>query len=150
MAESVYRQEYLNERLQLWVDNLNLLYVAFTRAGKNLILWSKKGQKGTMSELLANALPHVASQEGNENWDEEEPYESGILCPSEDSKPTTTAQTSVNRLAQKPDKLPVHMESMRHEIEFRQSNRSADFIQDRKSTRLNSSHIQKSRMPSSA
>ena len=42
MAESVYRQEYLNERLQLWVDNLNLLYVAFTRAGKNLILWSKK------------------------------------------------------------------------------------------------------------
>ena len=46
-------------------------------------LWSKKGQKGTMSELLANALPHVAAQEGNENWDEEEPYESGILCPSE-------------------------------------------------------------------
>lgn len=82
-----------------------------------------------MSELLANALPHVAAQEGNENWDEEEPYESGILCPSEDSKPTTTAKTSVNRLAQKPDKLPVHMESMRHEIEFRQSNRSADFIQ---------------------
>ena len=129
MAESVYRQEYLNERLQLWVDNLNLLYVAFTRAGKNLILWSKKGQKGTMSELLANALPHVAAQEGNENWDEEEPYESGILCPSEDTKPATTAKTSVNRLAQKPDKLPVHMESMRHEIEFRQSNRSADFIQ---------------------
>lgn len=53
-----------------------------------------------MSELLANALPHVAAQEGNENWDEEEPYESGILCPSEDSKPTTTAKTSVNRLAQ--------------------------------------------------
>ena len=63
MAESVYRQEYLNERLQLWVDNLNLLYVAFTRAGKNLILWSKKGQKGTMSELLANALPHVAARD---------------------------------------------------------------------------------------
>lgn len=81
MAESVYRQEYLNERLQLWVDNLNLLYVAFTRAGKNLILWSKKGQKGTMSELLANALPHVAAQEGNENWDEEEPYESRNTLP---------------------------------------------------------------------
>lgn len=45
MAESVYRQDYLDERLQLWVDNLNLLYVAFTRAGKNLILWSKKDQK---------------------------------------------------------------------------------------------------------
>ena len=57
MAESIYRQDYLHERLQLWVDNLNLLYVAFTRAGKNLILWSRKEQKGTMSELLANTLP---------------------------------------------------------------------------------------------
>lgn len=133
MAESVYRQNYLDERLQLWVDNLNLLYVAFTRAGKNLIFWCKKGQKGTMSELLANALPQVAAREGDENWDEEEPYESGELCPSKytetDGHLPEVRKVSANRLAQKPDKLPVHMESMRHDIEFRQSNRSADFIQ---------------------
>lgn len=133
MAESVYRQNYLDERLQLWVDNLNLLYVAFTRAGKNLIFWCKKGQKGTMSELLANALPQVAAREGDENWDEEEPYESGELCPSKyteaDAHLPEARKASANRLAQKPDKLPVHMESMRHDIEFRQSNRSADFIQ---------------------
>lgn len=133
MAESVYRQNYLDERLQLWVDNLNLLYVAFTRAGKNLIFWCKKGQKGTMSELLANALPQVAAREGDENWDEKEPYENGELCPSKytgtDEHRPDPPKTSANRLAQKPDKLPVHMESMRHDIEFRQSNRSADFIQ---------------------
>ena len=133
MAESVYRQNYLDERLQLWVDNLNLLYVAFTRAGKNLIFWCKKGQKGTMSELLANALPQVAAREGDENWDEEEPYENGELCPSKytgaDDHLPEVPKASANRLAQKPDKLPVHMESMRHDIEFRQSNRSADFIQ---------------------
>ena len=133
MAESVYRQNYLDERLQLWVDNLNLLYVAFTRAGKNLIFWCKKGQKGTMSELLANALPQVAAREGDENWNEEEPYESGELCPSKytetDGRLPEARKASANRLAQKPDKLPVHMESMRHDIEFRQSNRSTDFIQ---------------------
>ena len=133
MAESVYRQNYLDERLQLWVDNLNPLYVAFTRAGKNLIFWCKKGQKGTMSELLANALPQVAAREGDENWDEKEPYENGELCPSKytgtDKHRPAPPKTSANRLAQKPDKLPVHMESMRHDIEFRQSNRSADFIQ---------------------
>lgn len=133
MAESVYRQNYLDERLQLWVDNLNLLYVAFTRAGKNLIFWCKKGQKGTMSELLANALPQVAAREGDENWNEEEPYESGELCPSKytetDDRLPEARKASANRLAQKPDKLPVHMESMRHDIEFRQSNRSTDFIQ---------------------
>ena len=123
MAESIYGNDYLHERLQLWVDNLNLLYVAFTRAGKNLIIWSKKGQKGTMSELLTNALPVVALKEGID-W-EEDCYEQGELCPSEEKK----TKVSTNKLTRKPDKLPIHMESMRHDIEFRQSNRSADFIQ---------------------
>lgn len=134
MSESVYRQEYLNERLQLWVDNLNLLYVAFTRAGKNLILWSRKGKKGTMAELLSNALPQVA-QSGEGTWDEDqEYYESGDLCPSkapeETEHPDTASDTTVpvNKLSLKPKRLPVHMTSMRHDIEFRQSNRSADFI----------------------
>ena len=49
----------------------------------------------------------------------------GIAIAMEEEK----AKTSTNKLTQKPDKLPVRMESMRHEIEFRQSNRSADFIQ---------------------
>jgi len=123
MAESVYREDYLQERLQLWVDNLNLLYVAFTRAGKNLIVWSRKGQRNTMSELLTAALPEVARRNGTE-WDEEEPYEQGELCPSSEEK----KKISANKLTRKAEKLPVRMESMRHEIEFRQSNRSADFI----------------------
>ncbi len=131
MAESVYRQDYLNERLQLWVDNLNLLYVAFTRAGKNLILWSKKGQRGTMSELLSAALPHVVKT-GEGSWDEEgNLYENGTVYPSEKDGPQSVRNDKnqvPNKLAQKPVKRPVHMESMRHDIEFRQSNRSADFI----------------------
>lgn len=130
MAESVYRQDYLNERLQLWVDNLNLLYVAFTRAGKNLIVWSKKDQKGTMSELLSTALTQVVkADEGS--WDEEECiYESGVLCPSDGNfnKTASSPAPVINKLAQSSVRLPIHMESMRHDIEFRQSNRSADFI----------------------
>jgi ATP-dependent exoDNAse (exonuclease V) beta subunit len=122
MAESIYGNDYLQERLQLWVDNLNLLYVALTRAGKNLIIWSRKKQKGTMSELLANTLPIVAQEEGID-W-EEDCYEQGQLCPSEKER----IKTSTNKLTQKPEKLPIRMESMRHDIEFRQSNRSADFI----------------------
>lgn len=139
MAESVYCRDYLHERLQLWVDNLNLLYVAFTRAGKNLILWSKKDQKGTMSELLTHTLPQVAKQ-GVGSWDEEASiYENGKLCPSvvlqDEEKKQRSMQANlfspekmINKLTQKPVKLPIHMESMLHDIEFRQSNRSADFI----------------------
>lgn len=125
MAESVYREDYLRERLQLWVDNLNLLYVAFTRAENNLIVWSRKDQKGTMSELLTNALTRVSQKTGGE-WNENEPFEQGTLCiPKAGNEKAAT-----NKLLQKPEKLPVKMESARHDIKFRQSNRSADFIRD--------------------
>lgn len=140
MAESIYHQDYRNERLQLWVDNLNLLYVAFTRAGKNLILWSKKEQKGTISELLANTLPQVARQ-GIGSWDEETAvYENGERCHSDalksEESPAVPSETkdlfspeqTINKLTQKPQKRHVQMESMLHDIVFRQSNRSADFI----------------------
>lgn len=124
MAESIYRGDYLAERLQLWVDNLNLLYVAFTRAGKNLLVWSRRGQKGTMSELLTNALPAVARSGGVE-WTDEEAYEEGSRCPSE----AEGERHTTNRLMRDPEKLAVRMESIQPEIEFRQSNRSADFIE---------------------
>jgi ATP-dependent exoDNAse (exonuclease V) beta subunit len=123
MAESVYREDYLHERLQLWVDNLNLLYVAFTRAGKNLMVWSKKGQKGTMPELLTNALSRMSQKSGME-WNADEPFEQGAICASE----AGSEKAVTNKLLQKPEKLPVKMESARHDIKFLQSNRSADFI----------------------
>ncbi len=129
MAESIYREDYLTERLQLWVDNLNLLYVAFTRAGKNLIVWSRKGQKRTMSELLSGALPSMAQQTGD-TWEEAEGlYEKGEPCAS--AIPTERTQqpdASPNRLTQKATRQLVQMVSTRHDVSFKQSNPSADFI----------------------
>ena len=136
MAESVYRDSYLEERLQLWVDNLNLLYVAFTRACKNLIVWGKAKQKGTVSVLLLEALPHVSltmeetspeTAEENESSGEtnSELYEFGELCVSEEKKKKETE----NPLAAQSENIPVRIESIETEIEFKQSNRSADFIQ---------------------
>ncbi|KAA6347384.1 ATP-dependent helicase/nuclease subunit A [termite gut metagenome] len=127
MAESVYRKDYLHERLQLWVDNLNLLYVAFTRAEKNLIVWSKRGgQARTVSELLTQSLSCLTSGESRD-WDEEQPYEAGTFLPSEEHKPDTR---STNILLQSAVKKAVKATMMRHwNIKFRQSNRSANFIQ---------------------
>ncbi|MBQ8500998.1 MAG: UvrD-helicase domain-containing protein [Bacteroides sp.] len=130
MAESVYRKDYLHERLQLWVDNLNLLYVALTRAGKNLLIWTRKEQKGTMSELLENGLPEVA-QNSQGTWNKEDwQYEWGDCCPSSPAQTATDTEGEVieNRLATHPTPLPIRMESRQPDIEFRQSNRSADFI----------------------
>ena len=123
MAESIYAQAYLDERLQLWVDNLNMLYVAFTRAAKNLIVWSNKNKKkGSMSEMLGSVLQQVADDEGKA-WDRV-CYEKGELCTSEEKK----ERVHRNKMIQQPQKVPVHIVSSYHEVEFRQSNLSADFI----------------------
>ena len=128
MQQSIYRDEFLNERLQLWVDNLNLLYVAFTRAKKNLLIWGKAGQKGTVSELLGKAL---SSMTGKDYTDGEEVYELGALYLSshEDEQ-----QASGNKLLTAPQRLPVHLETLETQIEFKQSNRSAEFIRGEEET----------------
>ncbi|MDE5677533.1 exodeoxyribonuclease V subunit beta [Phocaeicola sp.] len=122
MQQSIYQNDFLNERLQLWVDNLNLLYVAFTRAQKNLIIWGKAGQKKTVSELLGNALSVLT---GKDYTAGEESYELGTLYLSthEGNKPA-----SRNKLLTVPRRLPVHLETLKTHIEFKQSNRSAQFI----------------------
>jgi ATP-dependent exoDNAse (exonuclease V) beta subunit len=109
MEESIYRTDYLNERLQLWVDNLNLLYVAFTRAGKNLIAWSRKGDKNSISALLADVMQQGIDEESGT-------FSFGTRCPSAGKQETDDRA------------IVVKMQSLHPDIEFRQSNRSADFI----------------------
>lgn len=126
MATSTYKAAYLQERLQLWVDNLNLLYVAFTRAGKNLICWGRNEQKSTVSELLADVLPQI-SEQGTGSWDKTtHRFEYGTPQPSTPSD--RPSDKTANRLLQKPEKLAVQMASAHPTVTFRQSNRSADFI----------------------
>lgn len=128
MQQSIYRDDFLNERLQLWVDNLNLLYVAFTRAKKNLLIWGKAEQKGTVSELLANALSLLT---GKDYTTGEETYERGALYLS---TPEKEQRTSGNKLLTEPQSLPVRVETLETRIEFKQSNRSAQFIRGEEET----------------
>ncbi len=41
MKDSIFSDEYAKETVQLWMDNLNVLYVAFTRAERNLCVLSE-------------------------------------------------------------------------------------------------------------
>lgn len=145
MQQSIYREEYLNERLQLWVDNLNLLYVAFTRAKKNLIVWGRDGLKGTVSELLQQAMEqmdvpqqehdsiHQEESEGDANTDipDNVVYEMGALCLSEARRADDITK---NKLLVNPEKISLHLESLESNIEFKQSNRSAEFIRGEEET----------------
>lgn len=51
MIGTVFEDDYKEEHLQNTVDNMNLLYVAFTRAGKNLFITGKKASKSTFTKL---------------------------------------------------------------------------------------------------
>ena len=138
MAESYFSDSYREERLQLWVDNLNLLYVAFTRACKNLIVWCKDEQKDTVSKLLRESIDCMKEikmtcnmteldEEDEENKEEnDEPivYEYGEICISSEKKKSD----STNRLVAIPEAVNIKIESLETEIDFKQSNRSADFI----------------------
>ncbi len=123
MSESVYKQNFLNERLQLWVDNLNLLYVALTRAGSNLFIYTKDGDKKGISRLINQTIPIVAQRQ-EISWDVETPYTFGEICPSK----SLMAEQKSNIFEVELEKEAVKMETFEHKFDFRQSNKSADFI----------------------
>jgi len=53
LAVSVFSKEYYTEKFNTYVDNLNLLYVAFTRAKAGLYVWSQTtGKMNTVGDLL--------------------------------------------------------------------------------------------------
>jgi ATP-dependent exoDNAse (exonuclease V) beta subunit len=63
MMGTIYEQDYVHEHLQNTVDNLNLLYVAFTRACKSLFVIGKRNAGGTRSMLIEECLPLVQGDE---------------------------------------------------------------------------------------
>src|SRR5690554_1262815 len=52
LTDTIFRNDYLNEKRLTLIDNLNLLYVAFTRAKHRLIIYSPSSGK---SEVISNA-----------------------------------------------------------------------------------------------
>lgn len=121
MNKSVYHDTFLKERLELWVDNLNILYVAFTRATANLIVMGRGGKERSfgVSTLMQETLSTL-----NPDFDATLPFERGTLClPRKKDEKVVT-----NLMMQRPENLGVSFESYNRPLEFRQSNRSEAFI----------------------
>ncbi len=130
MRGTIYEPYYLDEHLQNTVDNLNLLYVAFTRAVDSLYVIGQRGSKSNRSALLESVLPHLqldgATLSGED--DEQAPiaFDFGQLPPLSSQFSPLTSQ---NAFLQPVTPLPITMESFDVKTEFRQSNRSRDFIE---------------------
>ena len=132
---TIYEQDYLHEHLQNTVDNLNLLYVAFTRAAKSLNVIGKRGAKNSRSALIELCLPLVAQDipeailDGME--DDKAPIvftvgemanKAGSACSTKEEAP------SKNPFLQESEPISVSIRNYDSKVNFRQSNRSRNFI----------------------
>ena len=130
MMGTVYEHDYLDEYLQNTVDNLNLLYVAFTRAERNLYVIGRRNAKGTRSALIESVLPALRLDGSTFNGkdDAEAPltFTYGSLTPTPSS---TTAKKSDNVFLKPVTPLSLNIETFDIKTEFRQSNKSRDFIE---------------------
>ncbi len=134
MMGTIYEDDYKTEHLQSVVDNLNLLYVAFTRAVESLFVIGKRQGKNSRSERIEQVLP-VLDLDGV-----------GISCLDDETQPIVFSyghlpqpsslthqpshikhQTS-NPFTQPSTIIPVEIETFSLKTSFRQSNQSKDFV----------------------
>ena len=143
MIGTVFEDDYKEEHLQNTVDNMNLLYVAFTRAGKNLFITGKKASKTTFTKLqngntatdrsqiiqlviddLANELPGATIDDAGDK--EAISFVFGTLLDCEQRVDKEKSTENPFELTPKTHKLKI--ETFPHPVSFRQSNKSHDFI----------------------
>ena len=134
MMGTIYERDYLHEHLQNTVDNLNLLYVAFTRAKKGLYVIGKRSAKNSRSVLIEQCLPLVA-QEMPEAVISGLEDEKGMLvfeAKAQGSQITVKNKqkaSNKNPFLQPAKPVDVDFHFMESRVDFRQSNRSQAFIE---------------------
>lgn len=143
MLGTVFEDDYKEEHLQNIVDNMNLLYVAFTRAGKNLFITGKKASKSTLtnlqngntatdrSQIIQLVIDNLAKELSEATLDDagdKEPicFEFGTLTDCEERVEQEKSTENPFELNPKTHKLKI--ETFPHPVSFRQSNKSHDFI----------------------
>ena len=136
MLGTVFEDDYKEEHLQNTVDNMNLLYVAFTRAGKNLFITGKKYKEKTKGksershiiqyiiEELAKELPGAIIDDAGDNGPIS--FEFGTLSTCEERVEKEKPTENPFELSPKTHKLKI--ETFPQPVSFRQSNKSHDFI----------------------
>lgn len=140
---TVFEDDYKEEHFQNIVDNLNLLYVAFTRASKNLFVFGLRQGKTTLDNIAKGtppgnrsyaielALRQVSEQlQGSslsfpDDIGSEIHFEYGTLTPETHEKEHAVAD---NPFLIKPDKHIVSIATYPQAATFKQSNKSIEFV----------------------
>lgn len=147
LEQSIYNADYQSEHLKNYVDTLNMLYVAFTRAGSNLFIIGKNETPQFPSMLIKQVLDYRGPDPQSDNEDATDApavrladllpdhtietteegittFRFGTLCPHED----TQRERTDNVFEQTEEGLRTRIRNYEAKAGFRQSNDSADFI----------------------
>ena len=126
LQNTIFRDDYLNEKMHACIDNLNLAYVAFTRAKEELILTAPKRKKNTvasMADLLYFCVTNASNYpqhtpEGHEIvslsdcWKEDElKYEYGEYAQTAPDKASSVLQEKMRRFSsvEMKNRLQLHL-----------------------------------------
>ena len=146
MTNTFFEPDYQHEHLQNMVDNLNLLYVALTRAGKSLFILGQRKSAGRRSKVIEESVEEMhKALSGSiltgdmDNKNDTISLEFGTL-----STPKNETKKASENIFQQPVKtLKIEIESFDNMVEFRQSNQSKEFVsQDEEPDDRQSSYIQ--------
>jgi len=136
MKGTIFEKDYLTEHLQDTVDNLNLLYVAFTRARHSLMVMARRGGSNLRSYIIEQCTQEVtdklenATLEGNADDKEEViTFTYGEMMQAVPSQPSLPSETTQNVFIKPSTSLPLSVGNFPVQAEFRQSNKSRDFIE---------------------
>lgn len=152
LVNTIFKNDYENEALQFVVDNMNLLYVAFTRAGKNLYYYGETSRKaaqlashekpekytsenisGRVEECLDGMtldLPSTYSHVQDSDDDFHYVMHYGTFSAKEEK--TEEESNNVFDMEIQPCKVQLHLN--KPQVTFVQSNRSKDFVAETSQT----------------
>lgn len=142
LENSIFQSEYREEVLRNNVDNLNLIYVAFTRASENLVIMTgSKPKKSTAVNNIQQIIVGAMNKLMNTNAIDSHPEEIPIDLREETNEEYTVwtygepvaskekvEKTSDNVLEQKFVDVQTSFVHEEANIDFRQSNESTRFI----------------------
>lgn len=132
MMGSIYEADYTHEHLQNMVDNLNLLYVALTRAEMGLYIYGKRDKNGTTrSAIIEACLGSVSNILGAQVIGDYADYQQAIEfefgeLPQDLSVKEKADDGNIFKGVSTNETLSIR--NYRNNVKFRQSNKSDEFV----------------------
>ena len=131
MKGTIYEFDYNEEHLQNCVDNLNLLYVAFTRAASSLFVIAQRGTPSSRSYIVEQAITDIKLEGSSLDGDPSDKKAELLFSYGElEIVETKAKKKSDNIFTPEVENMNVDMATFSNKVEFKQSNKSRDFVDD--------------------